>query len=74
MRKSGGRTAFARWIRPAKTDSLALVESGAAMMEGMTAREAHDVEPRRRPVVRRAVLWARVVYVGLEAEVDMVIL
>lgn len=44
------------------------------MMEGMTAREAHDVEPRRRPVVRRAVLWARVVYVGLEADVDMVIL
>ena len=49
--KTGGRILLARSIRPSKTESLEYVEIGAAMMEGMTATEAHVVLPRMRPRV-----------------------
>lgn len=57
--KTGRKTAFPRFIRPSKTDSLLWVESGAAIMEGITESEVHVVEPRMRASVVVEVNWAR---------------
>lgn len=64
-------------IRPLKTESLAYVEIGAAIREGITASDAHDVEPRMRPVVKVDVVRAKEAYgagpLGEIREVDIVI-